>query len=144
MTAADDSADDGGESLSIGFGTLPASVSGGNPATATVSLADNSSLRQVVVRFGTHTDETIEVRERRWGFRITISLDQKPLRPVTIPLVVTPPGRRDGGGLHGNPRERDVQGEPKAVGLQHEGRAGRGDRDPERACASTSARCRRV
>ena len=89
VTAADDSADDGGESLSIGFGTLPASVSAGNPATATVSLADNSSLRQVVVRFGTHTDETIEVRERRWGFRITISLDQKPLRPVTIPLVVT-------------------------------------------------------
>ena len=89
VTAADDSANDGGESLSIGFGTLPASVSAGNPATATVSLADNSSLRQVVVSFGTHTDETIEVRERRWGFRITISLDQKPLRPVTIPLVVT-------------------------------------------------------
>ena len=79
----------GGESLSIGFGTLPASVSAGNPATATISLADNSSLRQVVVSFGTDTDETIEVRARRWGFRITISLDQKPLRPVTIPLVVT-------------------------------------------------------
>ena len=90
VRATDDSANDGGESLSIGFGTLPASVSAGSPATATVALADDdSSVRQVVVRFGTDTDRTVRVRERGWPHRITISLDQKPLRPVTIPLVVT-------------------------------------------------------
>ena len=41
VTAVDDSADDDGEIVRIGFGTLPAGVLTGAPATATVFITDN-------------------------------------------------------------------------------------------------------
>ena len=88
VTATNDSADDGGESVSIGFGPLPGGVSAGSPASTSVALADDSQLRSVVVNFGTSTGYVPRVREGVRS-RFTLSLDSIPLRPVTIPLEVT-------------------------------------------------------
>ena len=41
VTAEDDSEDDDGESITIGFGTLPAGVSAGSTESTTVSLVDD-------------------------------------------------------------------------------------------------------
>ncbi len=41
LAATDDNVDDDGESVSLGFGTLPAGVTAGSPATATVTLVDD-------------------------------------------------------------------------------------------------------
>ena len=45
VTAEDDSEDDDGESITIGFGTLPAGVSAGSTASTTVSLVDDDVAR---------------------------------------------------------------------------------------------------
>ena len=87
VTATNDSVDDGGESVSTGFGPLPAGVSAGSPASAAVTLADGSE-QTVVVNFGTSTSVVVRVREGV-RFRFTLSLDRQPQRPVTIPLEVT-------------------------------------------------------
>ena len=44
VTATDDSANDDGESVTIGFGTLPMGYAAGRTGTATVSLADNDGV----------------------------------------------------------------------------------------------------
>ena len=105
VTATNDSADDGGESVSIGFGPLPAGVSAGSPAAAAVTLADDSQLRSVVVNFGTSAGYVPKVREGVRS-RFTLSLDRNPLRPVTIPLEVT---------HRGGATEADYEGIPASV-----------------------------
>ena len=49
VTATDDPVDDDGESVSLSFGTLPAGVAAGTPATAAVALADNDSAPAVTL-----------------------------------------------------------------------------------------------
>ena len=105
VEATDDSADDGGESVSIGFGPLPAGVSAGSPAATAVALADDSQLRSVVVNFGTSTSVVPRVREGVRA-RFTLGLDSIPLRPVTIPLEVT---------HRGGATEADYEGIPASV-----------------------------
>ena len=87
VMAVDDTTDDAGESLSIGFGTLPANVSAGSPAV--VALDDNdSSVRWVTVGFDTAEHLAFQVRESTWPSRITLSLNRVAQRTLTIPLVV--------------------------------------------------------
>ena len=50
FAATDDSVDDDDESVLLGFGTLPAGVSAGSPATATVNITDND-VPTVTVRY---------------------------------------------------------------------------------------------
>ena len=50
ITATDDSDNDDGESLTLRFGTLPAGVNAGSPATATVNITDND-VPSVTVRY---------------------------------------------------------------------------------------------
>ena len=88
VTATDDSADDNGESLSIGFGTLPAGVSAGSPAVVALD-DDDSSVRWVTVGFDTAEHIAFQVRESTWPSRITLSLNRVAQRTLTIPLVVT-------------------------------------------------------
>ena len=85
-TAGDGS--DGGESVSIGFGTLPEGVFAGSPAATTVTLADGTEQR-LVVDFGSSRGHTVQVREGARRLRLNVLLDSSPRRPVTIPLVVT-------------------------------------------------------
>ena len=131
VTATEDTVDDGGESVSIGFGTLPAGVSAGSPAGATVALADGSQLRSVVVNFGTSTSVVPRVREGVRS-RFTLSLDRNPLRPVTIPLEVTHRGGATAADYEGipasvtfGPRERQADFIMRAV-LDQEDETGEG------------------
>ena len=105
LRTTDDDDNDDNESLRIGFGPLPAGVSAGSPAAAAVTLADDSQLRSVVVNFGTSTSVVPKVREGV-RFRFTLSLDRRPLRPVTIPLEVTHVG---------GATEADYEGLPASV-----------------------------
>ena len=43
FTATQDTVDDDGESVQLGFGTLPTDVSAGRPSTSTVSITDNDT-----------------------------------------------------------------------------------------------------
>ena len=92
VTATDDSVDDDGESVRLAFRTLPEGFRLDNPSRTTIVLDDADGLRNVEVRFDTHTHHTIEVREHIWPFRITLSLNQTPQRNLEIPLVVTEQG----------------------------------------------------
>ena len=85
---ANDGISDGGESLSIGFGTLPEGVVAGSPTATTVTLADGTEQR-LVVNFGSSLGHTVQAREGARRLRLNVLLDSSPRRPVTIPLVVT-------------------------------------------------------
>ena len=85
---ANDGISDGGESLSIGFGTLPEGVVAGSPTATTVTLADGTEQR-LVVNFGSSLGHTVQAREGARRLRLNVLLDTSPRRPVTIPLVVT-------------------------------------------------------
>ena len=97
VTAIDDSNVDGGESVQIGFGTLPAGYAAGTHRTATVALVDDET--ELIVDFGTGApSHPVYVRESDTDLhRFTFSLktsrysapDGNPRQPVTIPLVVT-------------------------------------------------------
>ena len=95
VTATADQIDDGGESVSIGFGTLPEGVFAGSPAAAAVTLADGSEQRFEV----SFSSANVQVREGARRLRLSVQLGNRyqpasgnPQRPVTIPLVVTPVG----------------------------------------------------
>ena len=87
VTATDDSDPDGGERVSIGFGTLPDGVLAGRPAAATVTLADGTE-QTLVVEFDTSWSHTVQVREGGRRKRLRVLLNKSARRPVTIPLVV--------------------------------------------------------
>ena len=88
VTATADHIGDGGESVSIWFGTLPDGVFAGRPAAATVTLADGAE-QKLVVNFGTSWSHTVQVREGGRRKRLRVLLDTNTRRPLTIPLVVT-------------------------------------------------------
>ena len=81
FAATDDSVDDDGESVLLGFGTLPAGVSAGSPATATVNITDDD-VPSVTVRYeqGSYTvgEGSSEV--------IKVILSADPERTMTIPI----------------------------------------------------------
>ena len=84
FTATDDDDNDDGESVKLGFGTLPDGVSAGTPAETTVSINDNDD-PAVKVSFGA-TAYTVEEGSTA---TITVTLDADPERTVTIPLSKT-------------------------------------------------------
>ena len=100
VTATNDTDSDGGESVPIGFGTLPDGVLAGRPAATVVTLKDGTE-QTFVVSFDSSPTYATEVREGNVGKRISVFLgndpwgsvwNAEPKRPVTIPLVVTRTG----------------------------------------------------
>ena len=96
VTATDDADKDGGESVQLGFGTLPAGYAPGERPTATVTLVDDDA--DLIVNFGTERHTTVKVLEsdtvwHRFTFSLSTSRYGPPngnrQQPVTIPLVVT-------------------------------------------------------
>ena len=96
VTATDDADKDGGESVQLGFGTLPGGYAPGARRTATVTLVDDDA--NLIVNFGTERHTTVKVREsdtvwHRFIFSLSTSRygppNGNPQQPVTIPLVVT-------------------------------------------------------
>ena len=87
FTATDDTVDDDGESVILGFGMLPAGVTAGTPSTATVSITDNDD-PAVTVSFGA---ATYSVNEGGTA-EVKVMLSADPERQVTILLSTTNQG----------------------------------------------------
>ena len=113
VTATDDADTDGGESVQLGFGTLPGGYAPGARRTATVTLVDDDAT--LIVNFGTERHTTVKVREsdtvwHRFIFSLSTSRygppNGNPQQPVTIPLVVT---------HRGGTTTEDYEGIPSSV-----------------------------
>ena len=87
VTATDDSDNDDGESVQLGFGTLPDGVTAGTPATTVVSLADDDD-PAVMVSFAL---STYTVNEGA-NVKVTVTLSADPERQVVIPIAATNQG----------------------------------------------------
>ena len=77
-----DEVDDDGESVKLGFGTLPAGVASGDTAESTVSITDDDD-PQVTVSFGASSYTAAE----GGTVEVTITLSADPKREVVIPLT---------------------------------------------------------
>ena len=89
VTALDDSIDDDGEGVTLGFGAvLPEGVTPGAQATATVSLTDDDN-PAVTVTYGA---SSYTASEDGAEAMVTVSLSAAPEREVVIPLTSTATG----------------------------------------------------
>ena len=86
FSAEGDSVEDDGESVLLGFGTLPTGVSAGTPSTSTVSISDDPA---VTVSFGAATYDVAE----GGSVTVEVTLNTAPGRSVRIPITRN---RRDG------------------------------------------------
>ena len=84
FTATDDTVDDDGESVLLGFGALPTDVSTGGTPTSTVTITDNDD-PAVTVSFGSATYTVAEGGTQT----VTVTLSADPERTVTIPIIRT-------------------------------------------------------
>ena len=83
--ATDDTANDDGESVKLGFGnSLPTGVAKGSTDETTVSITDDD-VPSVTVSFGSATHSVIEGESAT----ITVTLNADPERTVTIPITAT-------------------------------------------------------
>ena len=85
FTAVDDTIDDDGESVLLGFpATLPDRVSAGTNATATVNIEDDDH-PEVEVSFAASSYSVDEGR----SVTVTVTLDADPERTVRVPITAT-------------------------------------------------------
>ena len=82
FSATQDTIDDDGESVQLGFGVLPTGVSTGGTATSTVSITDDD-VPSVTVSFGSAAYTVAE----GGTVEVTVTLDPDPERMVTIPIT---------------------------------------------------------
>ena len=100
FTATQDSVDDDGESVDLGFGTLPGGVSAGLVPKTTVSITDDD-VPAVEVSFEhssysvAESDDTSTADKRENEVTVTVTLDAEPERTVDITLVPTNQGASD-------------------------------------------------
>ena len=103
FTATDDSVDDDGESVLLSFGTLPAGVSAGSPATATVNITDND-VPTVTVRY---EQSSYTVGEGS-SVVVKVILSADPERSVTVPINKANQGGATNGDYSGVPANASV------------------------------------
>lgn len=77
VTATDDDIDDDGESVTLGFGTLPSRVSVGTNGTATVMLEDNDATPEITVNNARTLESSGEIV-------FQASMNRPSSRPVTL------------------------------------------------------------
>ena len=77
VRATDDSADDDGESVQLGFGRLPSGVALGSPATATVALVAGSGVSTWFLFF---EESSYTATEGGTAARVTVGLSN-PWKP---------------------------------------------------------------
>lgn len=98
FSATDDGENDDGESVRIGFGSLPDAVSEGSIDQATVSIADND-VPNVTLRFSATAITVSEGEE----VSVLVRLSADPERSVVIPIAKTNQGGADDGDYTGVP-----------------------------------------
>ena len=110
VRATDDSADDDGESVQLGFGRLPAGVALGSPATATVALVEDVDVSTWYVWFG---ESSYTVTEGGTA-RISVHLNSpwKPERNEALTVPLFDPQHRGGASAD------DYSGLPESVTFQ--------------------------
>ena len=81
LSATDDSTDDDGEKVNLGFGTLPAGVNPGTNSTATVNLNDDDH-PSVTAAFAQASYTVAEGNE----VSVTVNLSADPERTVSVPV----------------------------------------------------------
>ena len=97
FSAIDDTRDDDGESVRLGFANLPAQVAPGSNSQATVSINDNDH-PEVTVSFGSasytvaESDDSATPSTTENEVVVTIKLSADPERTVTIPITATGQG----------------------------------------------------
>ena len=87
FSATQDTDNDDGESVNLGFGTLPDRVTAGTPSESTVRITDDD-VPEVKVSFGAVAYPVAE----GGSVDVTVTLDADPERPVIIPIKVTEQG----------------------------------------------------
>ena len=103
ITATDDSDNDDGESLTLRFGTLPAGVNAGSPATATVNITDDD-VPAVTVRY----EQASYTVSEGSSVVINVKLSAAPERTVTIPINKANQGGATNGDYSGVPANASV------------------------------------
>ena len=98
FSAVSDSDNDDGESVKLGFGTLPTGVSAGTTHESVVSITDDD-VPAVTVAF---EQDSYTVAEGN-NVSIKVTLNSDPERTVTIPLAATPQGEATTGDYSGVP-----------------------------------------
>ena len=104
LTAADDTENDDGERVELGFEGLPTGVSPGDTPTATVSIADNDD-PAVTVSFEARGYTVAEGRT----VTVSVLLSADPERSLIDPDFNGQPGRSDQCRLHGGSLEPDIR-----------------------------------
>ena len=90
VTATDDNDNDDGESIDIGFGTLPQAVSAGSPAIATVQLEDDDGpVALYRVRFDASSSLVRTLNEGGCSW-VGAALNREADPALVLPLVATP------------------------------------------------------
>ena len=85
FAATDDTVDDDGETVALGFGTRPTGVTAGTTSTTTVTITDDDD-PAVTVSFGAASYTVTEGST----VSVEVKLDQDPERTVVIPITATP------------------------------------------------------
>ena len=114
VTAEDDTEDDDGESVQLGFDTLPAGITAGSRTTATVTLVDND-LPTVTVSFGA---ATYTAAEGGSDATVTVRLDQPPQRELSVPIETTGQAGATAADYSGAPSEVTFGASARAVTFQ--------------------------
>ena len=104
ITAVNDTVDDDGESVAIGFGNLPTGVLRGDGTTVTIDDDDDPG---VVVSFGAAAYEVTEGA----SVRVIVELNKDPERQVVIPITAS---------NRGTTSDQDYSGVPIITGVTFE------------------------
>ena len=110
FTAVQDTDNDDGESVKLGFGNLPDRVTAGTPSEATVSITDDD-VPDVKVSFGAaaylvaESDDASTTNATENEVVVTVTLDADPERTVVIPLTKTEEGGATSDDYSGVPPE---------------------------------------
>ena len=83
--ATHDTVDDDGESVKLGFGTMPTGVTPSGATETTISITDDDVPR-VTVSFGAATYSVAEGT----AITVTVELSADPERTINVPILVTP------------------------------------------------------
>ena len=97
FTATQDTDNDDGESVKLGFGNLPDRVTAGTPSETTVTITDDD-VPEVKVSFGAaaytvaESDDPSTTNTTENEVEVTVTLDADPERTVIIPIEATEQG----------------------------------------------------